>query len=339
MAPPFNLVYYALSYYSAEQDVYGLEDNYNCIFEEPILISKQFMNIIYNNLHYKRYCAYRTVEHNDFEAFVDFLSDPRVFPDEQTIGQLASFIITQEKGDRFLHFIIDNNKYNRYDTMLVECIYAENHSTFRYLLSKCGPLTDGESDILMRHAYEIANYDIILALIERNITIVPNNYAFTQCINRNNYQLLQLYVDSGYNIQESGDDCLRLCAIFSSYECLKIILSHTQFPPAAFNTPLIIAAVKGNAAIVKTSLNAGADVHADNDSAICEAEDETVIELLIKAGANVNAPNLRYDVVNSRHEKVRLLLEAGATGNREFLLSCAAGDERMIKIINYFLEQ
>jgi len=338
MAPSINLIYDALCYHCVEQDTYGLEDNYNCLFDEVILISKQFMNIIYNNLHYKRYCAYRAVEHNNFEAFVDILSDSRVFPDEETASRLASFTITQEKGDKFLNYIVDKKIYLCYDNMLIESIYTENAYIFKYLLSKCGPLTDGQRDILMRHAREIPNYEIIQSLNENGIIFVPNDYGFQQIIQRNAHQLLQLYVDSGYNIQAYGDECLTQCATHGSYECLKIILSHTQFSPVAFNTPLITAAANGYTSIVQTTLDAGADVHAFNDGAICEAKVATVIELLIKAGADVNAPVLRYDVVNSRYDKVRLLLEAGATGDREFLLSCAAGDERMIKIINYFLE-
>ena len=81
---------------------------------------------------------------------------------------------------------------------------------------------------------------------------------------------------------------------------------------------LIWASEKGYTEQVLSLLQAGADVHANNDSALrisSEDGNTEIVQLLLQAGANVNANNdsaLISASANGHTEVVRLLLQAGA---------------------------
>lgn len=90
------------------------------------------------------------------------------------------------------------------------------------------------------------------------------------------------------------------------------------------NTPLLLAALEGNAMMVSRLIEAGADLYVVNDDFngvlfnACYAASPEVIRLLIEAGADINDTNeegttaLMYAASASRLECVKTLLALGA---------------------------
>lgn len=90
------------------------------------------------------------------------------------------------------------------------------------------------------------------------------------------------------------------------------------------NTPLLLAALEGNAMMVSRLIEAGADLYAINDDFngvlfnACYAASPEVIRLLVEAGADINDTNeegttaLMYAASASRVECVKMLLFLGA---------------------------
>lgn len=90
------------------------------------------------------------------------------------------------------------------------------------------------------------------------------------------------------------------------------------------NTPLMLAALEGNAMMVSRLIEAGADLYAINDDFngvlfnACYAASPEVIRLLVEAGADINDTNeegttaLMYAASASRLECVKMLLSLGA---------------------------
>ena len=87
------------------------------------------------------------------------------------------------------------------------------------------------------------------------------------------------------------------------------------------NKVLINASKRGHTEMVKVLIDAGADVHVENDWALQWASyygHIEVVKLLLDAGADVHAKNdlaLRYASANGHIEVVKLLLDAGASIN------------------------
>ncbi|WP_295053688.1 ankyrin repeat domain-containing protein [Sulfuricurvum sp.] len=93
------------------------------------------------------------------------------------------------------------------------------------------------------------------------------------------------------------------------------------------NTPLLLAALEGNAMMVSRLIEAGANLYAVNKDFngvlfnACYAASPEVIRLLIEAGADVNDTNeegttaLMYAASASRVECVQMLLALGANPN------------------------
>lgn len=90
------------------------------------------------------------------------------------------------------------------------------------------------------------------------------------------------------------------------------------------NTPLLFAALEGNAMMVSRLIEAGSDLYAVNDDFngvlfnACYAASPEVIRLLVEAGADINDTNeegttaLMYAASASRVECVKMLLSLGA---------------------------
>jgi hypothetical protein len=90
------------------------------------------------------------------------------------------------------------------------------------------------------------------------------------------------------------------------------------------NTPLMLAALEGNAMMVSRLIEAGADLYAINNDFngvlfnACYAASPEVIRLLVEAGADINDTNeegttaLMYAASASRVECVKMLLSLGA---------------------------
>ncbi len=90
------------------------------------------------------------------------------------------------------------------------------------------------------------------------------------------------------------------------------------------NTPLLLAALEGNAMMVSRLIEAGADLYAINNDFngvlfnACYAASPEVIRLLVEAGADINDTNeegttaLMYAASASRVECVKMLLSLGA---------------------------
>ncbi|MFY9141955.1 ankyrin repeat domain-containing protein [Sulfuricurvum sp.] len=90
------------------------------------------------------------------------------------------------------------------------------------------------------------------------------------------------------------------------------------------NTPLLLAALEGNAMMVSRLIEAGADLYAINDDFngvlfnACFANTPDVIRTLVEAGADINDTNeegttaLMYAASASRVECVKMLLSLGA---------------------------
>lgn len=90
------------------------------------------------------------------------------------------------------------------------------------------------------------------------------------------------------------------------------------------NTPLLLAALEGNAMMVARLVEAGANLYAINDDYngvlfnACYAASPDVIRLLVEAGADINDTNeegttaLMYAASASRLECVQILLQLGA---------------------------
>lgn len=90
------------------------------------------------------------------------------------------------------------------------------------------------------------------------------------------------------------------------------------------NTPLLLAALEGNAMMVSRLIEAGADLYAINDDFngvlfnTCFANTPDVIRTLVEAGADINDTNeegttaLMYAASASRVECVKMLLSLGA---------------------------
>ncbi|AFV97695.1 MULTISPECIES: ankyrin repeat domain-containing protein [unclassified Sulfuricurvum] len=90
------------------------------------------------------------------------------------------------------------------------------------------------------------------------------------------------------------------------------------------NTPLMLAALEGNAMMVSRLIEAGSDLYAINDDFngvlfnACYAASPEVIRLLVEAGADINDTNeegttaLMYAASASRLECVKMLLSLGA---------------------------
>lgn len=90
------------------------------------------------------------------------------------------------------------------------------------------------------------------------------------------------------------------------------------------NTPLLLAALEGNAMMVSRLIEAGADLYAINHDFngvlfnACYAASPEVIRLLVEAGADINDTNeegttaLMYAASASRLECVKMLLSLGA---------------------------
>ncbi len=90
------------------------------------------------------------------------------------------------------------------------------------------------------------------------------------------------------------------------------------------NTPLLLAALEGNAMMVSRLIEAGADLYAVNDDFngvlfnACYAASTEVIRILVEAGADINDINeegttaLMYAASASRVECVKMLLSLGA---------------------------
>lgn len=90
------------------------------------------------------------------------------------------------------------------------------------------------------------------------------------------------------------------------------------------NTPLMLAALEGNAMMVSRLIKAGADLYAINNDYngvlfnACYASSPEVIRLLVEAGADINDTNeegttaLMYASSASRVECVKILLSLGA---------------------------
>jgi thiosulfate/3-mercaptopyruvate sulfurtransferase len=93
------------------------------------------------------------------------------------------------------------------------------------------------------------------------------------------------------------------------------------------NTPLLLAALEGNAMMVSRLIEAGADLYAINDDFngvlfnACFANTPDVIRTLVEAGADINDTNeegttaLMYAASASRVECVKMLLSLGADTN------------------------
>jgi ankyrin repeat protein len=90
------------------------------------------------------------------------------------------------------------------------------------------------------------------------------------------------------------------------------------------NTPLLLAALEGNAMMVSRLIEAGADLYAINNDFngvlfnACYSSSPEVIRLLVEAGADINDTNeegttaLMYASSASRVECVKILLSLGA---------------------------
>lgn len=90
------------------------------------------------------------------------------------------------------------------------------------------------------------------------------------------------------------------------------------------NTPLLLAALEGNAMMVSRLIEAGANLYAINGDFngvlfnACYAASPEVIRLLVEAGADINDTNeegttaLMYAASASRVECVKMLLSLGA---------------------------
>ena len=106
---------------------------------------------------------------------------------------------------------------------------------------------------------------------------------------------------------------------------------------------LIQAASDGHTDTVKLLLDAGANVHAENDQALRWAASDghtDTVKLLLDAGANVHACDddaLRLAAFDSYTDTVKLLLDAGANAHANYdeALRLAASTEIVKLLKNY----
>jgi ankyrin repeat protein len=126
----------------------------------------------------------------------------------------------------------------------------------------------------------------------------------------------QFIKENGYEYVE--EDLLLICARERKVEFVKYLLDAGADVHADNDRALQWASDKGHTEIVKLLLDAGADVHARDDYALRWASDNghtEVVKLLLDAGADVHAYDdyaLRAASDKGHTEVVKLLLDAGA---------------------------
>lgn len=102
---------------------------------------------------------------------------------------------------------------------------------------------------------------------------------------------------------------------------------------------LLIYASRGLTHYVRVLLDAGANVHAQNDAALIEAAtigSVATVELLLEYGADVHAQNekaLLYAVNSCRVDVVRVLIAAGANVDRALILATARNYPDVVAVL------
>ena len=101
--------------------------------------------------------------------------------------------------------------------------------------------------------------------------------------------------------------------------------------------------------LAKLSIELGADIHAQDDDALCWASEfghTEIVKLLLDRGADIHAQNdwvLRWASENGHTETVKLLLDRGADihADNDYAFHCASnrGHTETVKLLKEYIEK
>ena len=189
-------------------------------------------------------------------------------------------------------------------------------------------------------ACETDQLEVVKLLLKRKDlkvnTIRYKETPLSTAAERGYVEVMKLLIENGANVDYVGDtdtpgyeieSALHKVAHNSQYEAAVLLIERGASVNCDISdqTPLLIAARRGNTRLVKLLLDSGADMCSSKYSSplilACREGHTECAQLLIQRGANVNDANqgtpLTVSIMNNHKECVKLLYENGADVNKQ----------------------
>jgi len=196
----------------------------------------------------------------------------------------------------------------------------KHYETFKFLVDEANADISIIKNKALREAYIINDMDTVKYIIElKNEDTIKIKKEILNCAEKFAYKdAIEILIDNGFVLDSSCNMCLGENGETDCINILKYIDNKTLL--------LKWASIKGYLIIVKYLINAGADVHYDNDVALriasANGKLEVVKYLIEEAGAYIYAQNnnaLSCAVQYKRKEVFDYLIENGAIINNEYI--------------------
>jgi len=253
--------------------------------------------------------------------------------------------------------IIKHIEFADIDSVLVHCLPHGCIEIIKHLVT-IGADIHTNYDLPLRWSAEINQLDVVKYLVSIGADVnasVPTNSMITgdtalmRSANKGNLEMVKYLISIGAEIRAHYGGALRLCIKGGHFDTFKLILQHslpidfdnciascvaygrleiaTYFFNVTHHVPshipsgvyLTRCAKKGDIAMTKLLVDAGADVHYDYDSPLRMSARKNHIEVvkyLVSVGANVNAIYsyaLTHSLKNNNLEMAEFLLSVGAS--------------------------
>ena len=205
----------------------------------------------------------------------------------------------------------------------VEACRSLDDRFVRFLLRRGANPNSFSHELNMSAVHAASDYgsDSVVSLLLIKGAYVEPEALVTACEQDFEDIVMTLLIEGEVRAGSLDNEAICIASEHGEETIVQLLLEHGADPSARNGQPLRIAALCKHLEVMNRLLDAGADVHSDNDAAlryVCGADlpdPSLVVERLLDAGANVHADDdapMRGACERGGLETVRLLLEAGA---------------------------
>lgn len=183
---------------------------------------------------------------------------------------------------------------------------------------------NGGIDRMFSNACGYCDIDTIKFLIESGIKIdCKNSNALNTAIRQNRYEISKFLIENGFDVNAKDGTALMSACNYGYVDLVRLLLENGANVQSngAFVHKCTMNAHKleheNTIEILKTLLDYGADVHAQNDLALLTATiygNSRVVQFLLDNGANIDAfchPNIKVNKKENYYSTIDILIDHG----------------------------
>lgn len=199
---------------------------------------------------------------------------------------------------------------------ILRCFSDDSHDMLEMvqLLIDHGADIHALDEFPLTHSVTIRDYATAKFLIKKGADVnARNNFCIDKSVTNNDYRMTKLLIKSGSSF---GNDNNLIASIeHGNYPMIKLMLKGINVH-LNDDLPLLTCIKYNNYDTTKLLIKCGANIHAQDEAALVNATEHSIIKLLIKNGAKIDARNgaaLKGNIERCNIKNCKLLIANGAT--------------------------